>query len=198
MAIVPFAELVKAHRSKATRNAAATSTGVPEYPILAIDPGQTSGVAAFSECCLQWCTQIKTYEVRASVGALLNLIAMAKPKTIIVEDYRVYKWRMKQHVGSSLVTPRVIGAIEAISGLCGIPLVKQPPQVAKAFCSDEKLKSWGYYVTGKPHARDAIRHGCYFLLFAASLEPPSQEGVPVLSISEISSDEGVKEGSNQP
>lgn len=36
---------------------------------------------------------------------------------------------------------------------------------AKGFVDDDKLKAWGFWIKGKKHARDAIRHGVYYLLF---------------------------------
>jgi hypothetical protein len=41
---------------------------------------------------------------------------------------------------------------------------------AKGFVTDEKLKAWGFYQKGVRHARDSIRHACYFLLFDKSLD----------------------------
>lgn len=43
--------------------------------------------------------------------------------------------------------------------------IKQMAVTAKNFCTDDKLKQWGFWQAGQKHARDSIRHGCYFLLF---------------------------------
>ena len=46
-----------------------------------------------------------------------------------------------------------------------IPTHKQMASTAKTFATDKKLREWGFWERGMRHARDAIRHGCYFLLF---------------------------------
>lgn len=34
--------------------------------------------------------------------------------------------------------------------------------LAKTFADDVKLAAWGFDAPGMRHAKDAIRHGCYF------------------------------------
>lgn len=41
--------------------------------------------------------------------------------------------------------------------------------IVKTFCNDEKLKGWGFWKVGERHARDAIRHGAYFLIAGKQL-----------------------------
>lgn len=45
------------------------------------------------------------------------------------------------------------------------PMQKQTASLAKTTVTDERLKSWGFWeqTTGRPHARDAIRHNVTFL-----------------------------------
>lgn len=31
------------------------------------------------------------------------------------------------------------------------------PSVAKSYCTDERLRRWGYWIAGSPHVRDAVR-----------------------------------------
>ena len=96
-----------------------------------------------------------------------------------MEEYRVYRWRAKQHAGSDLLTARIIGGIEmACSALLGyghIPIIKQPAHVAKNFVSDDKLQAWGFYERGQKHANDAIRHACYWQLFGKELASQTKE-----------------------
>jgi hypothetical protein len=87
------------------------------------------------------------------------------PTEVVMEDYRVYAHRVQQHMGSALLTPRLIGAIENMCITIGIPYHKQMAGEAKQFVTDVKLKSWGMYPAGLKHARDAIRHGCYYIIF---------------------------------
>lgn len=134
------------------------------HVLLALDPGHTTGWAVFHEYKLYCSGEVDTSEIDTAVQELKPLFDTFVPHTIVLEDYRVYRWRQKQHVGSELMTTRVIGCIETLSSLDSIPVYKQPAQVAKSFCKDTKLKAWGIYKPGERHARDAIRHGAYFLI----------------------------------
>lgn len=134
-------------------------------PILSLDPGYTTGWAKFFGYELIDAGEIDTADMTLATQSIGKLIKDFKPHTIIVEDYRVYKWRAKHHAGSELLTTRVIGCIETLAVLDAIPLVKQPAHIAKGFCTNVKLKEWDFYHFGGKHARDAMRHACYFILF---------------------------------
>lgn len=135
--------------------------------ILALDPGHTTGWALFEGCDLEASGQLDTSDIAKAVKAF-EFLMDDNPDVVVLEDYRIYKWRQKQHVGSDMLTTRVIGCIETVAIQHFVnTIIKQPAHVAKGFCTDAKLKDWGYYHTGQRHARDAIRHGCYFILFGA-------------------------------
>lgn len=40
---------------------------------------------------------------------------------------------------------------------------KQQPSLAKSTATDDRMKEWGLWIPGQPHARDALRHGITFL-----------------------------------
>lgn len=84
---------------------------------------------------------------------------------VVIEDYRVYSWKTKDHAWAGLHTSRLIGATELICYDAGLDLTKQTAQQAKGFCTDDKLQAWGLWQEGQRHARDAIRHALYYLLF---------------------------------
>ena len=134
--------------------------------LLCFDPGHTTGFAFFKGIRLVNADDFDTREVDVSVKGIQSLMDLYEPDTVVVEDYRVYKWRAKHHAGSNLLTARVIGRIETLTYMrLATDVFKQPAHIAKGFCTDTKLKHWGFYRRGSRHARDAIRHGCYFLLF---------------------------------
>ena len=133
--------------------------------LLCFDPGHTTGWAVFRDYALIDFGQIATDDVEIATPNVAERIEYCSPHTVVLEDYRVYKWKTEQHAGSELVTAQVIGCMKTICAMKYIPTVIQPAQVAKAFCKDSKLRQWNMYVKGEQHARDAIRHGCYFLLF---------------------------------
>jgi hypothetical protein len=41
--------------------------------------------------------------------------------------------------------------------------VQQQPALAMSTVTDDRQKEWGFWVPGKPHARDAVKHGITFL-----------------------------------
>ncbi len=133
--------------------------------LLSIDPGKTTGYALFKNTALYKSGQLDTPDIPSAAEHLSSFLDVYTFNQMVVEDYRIYSWKAKDHTWSDLLTPRVIGCVETICALHNIPLVKQSPQNAKQFVTDDRLKEWQLYVKGKVHARDAIRHGCYYLLF---------------------------------
>ncbi len=138
----------------------------PLPTVLALDPGKTTGYCVFIGYTLHQSGQIDTSTITEGSKAILGLITGHKPNLVVVEDYRVYSWKAKQHSFSDLHTSRLIGSVETLCALNNLPEpVKQMAGTVKQFCSNERLEEWGFYVKGQPHARDAIRHACYYILF---------------------------------
>ena len=137
------------------------------HKLICFDPGKTTG----------WCTFVdgkldKTGHIEAcyddnniDVNPILKVLQEEQPDFILYEDYKVYAHKLARHTFNPVFTLRLIGAIETYSQMYNIPSHKQMAVTAKNFVTDEKLKNWGFWETGMRHARDAIRHGCYFLLF---------------------------------
>ena len=139
-------------------------------PILALDPGETTGVARFhynktSEIWHMYPSQLATPDIPSFIQLMQSQLDQYNPAIIVMEDYRVYSWKTKDHAWSDLHTPKIVAAMEVLCLQQNIPLHKQMAQQAKGFCTNDKLKQWGFYQPGQRHAVDAIRHGCYFLLF---------------------------------
>ena len=156
--IPAFAELIARKRGE---------TGISGLPsrILAIDPGDTTGWALFVDGTLaEW------GHVGGNFTTLETLIKTARPDVLVVEEYRIYGWRAKQHSWSDVPTLRLIGAIQMLAAQQRMPIVMQTAQQAKGFSEDEKLRAWNFYQTGMKHANDAIRHGCYYILFGTKPE----------------------------
>lgn len=137
--------------------------------LLSLDPGHTTGYAVWKSNLdhvdLIEAGQIKTWEEDLNYNLYQDLITKHKPQHAVFESYQVYEWKSQDHSWSQVPTIQVIGAIKVINMQHGITYSSQTAQVAKQFCTDERLTDWGYYKPGLKHARDAIRHGCYYLLF---------------------------------
>lgn len=144
--------------------------------LIVFDPGKTTGWAVF------WKGKLSTKghqdtgdlnsiarEVYGFLAAMISRPEYPDPKSILVlyENYRVYGHKVNQHTWNDLHTPKLIGLIEASCQLLDLPTHHQMAATAKPFCTDKKLKEWGYYQKAHKHANDAIRHGCYYLLFGA-------------------------------
>lgn len=146
-----------------------------EGRLLSLDPGETTGCCLFcadqDEAILAYANQIKTWPLEVGVLNLAKLIEELKPAKIVFESYQVYEWKADDHSWSQIPTVQIIGCIKTLCIQLNIPYTTQTAQVAKGFCSDAKLKEWGFYQIGLKHARDAIRHGCYYLLFGNKKEP---------------------------
>jgi hypothetical protein len=143
--------------------------------VIGLDPGETTGACVFDGPNLVDARQLATglmpqaaFEVWRYVHTwIYDGILRSCQEVVVIEDYRVYSWKTKDHAWAGLHTPRLIGAMEYICRyqMAETPLIKQSAQNAKGFCTDQKLKEWGLWIEGQRHSRDAIRHACFYLLF---------------------------------
>lgn len=139
-----------------------------EGVLLALDPGETTGYAVFKEGQLKDQGQIKTWPMVECVQNIAHLIDVHKPTRVVYESYQVYEWKTEDHSWSQIPTVQVIGCLQTLLILNDIPYWTQTAQIAKQFVTDQRLEDWGMWFRGIRHARDAIRHGTYFLLFGPS------------------------------
>jgi hypothetical protein len=148
-------------------------------PMIALDPGETTGVAIFNGDTTITVYQKETKEVGPSFVWFLDLLE-GGPKFpnltmdvfahIRCEDYRIYEWKSADHSWSQVHTLRWIGAIMAAAHWTSTPLSFCMAQHAKKFWTDEKLKHFGLYPTGLRHGKDALRHLLYYLLYPTKAE----------------------------
>lgn len=137
------------------------------HRLLVLDPGKTTGWCIFEDGHKTEEGQLADCYDDDNIDAvsLTALLEGANADFILYEDYKVYSHKLDRHAFNPVMTVRLIGVIETFAQLNKIPKHKQMATTAKTFCTDEKLKQWNLWSTGKRHARDAVRHGCYFLLF---------------------------------
>jgi hypothetical protein len=144
---------------------------IPKGKILGIDPGETTGVAVFLDSSFVSCDQLKTKEMPLAADTMSRYIMNQRPDIIVMEAYRIYNWKTRSHANSDVHTLRLIGAIQYIAYLDGIPVVFQGAGEGKGFCTNEKLEEWGFYSAAKRHAMDATRHIAHYLLFNKEIQP---------------------------
>lgn len=139
----------------------------PPPLIISFDPGETTGWAIFENGKLVLDNHFKLNmfeDTKISAPKVWKLFDREFNHAVI-EGYRIYKSKAVAHTWNPLYTPKLIGYIEAVCDYYKVPRTIQMAS-SKQFCSDDKLKQWGYYQNAKSrHSRDAIRHGCYWLLF---------------------------------
>jgi hypothetical protein len=103
-------------------------------------------------------------EHHINVTGITKLIDIYEPDIVVMENYRVYKNKLDRHTNSDVPTLQLIGQIKYVCGQRNIPIALQMAAQAKGFADDNKLKQWNFWGRSV-HARDAIRHGVYYLLF---------------------------------
>jgi hypothetical protein len=147
--------------------------------ILGLDPGETTGVCQIvhmgpmlminqfqrNTSIIEWGVDAYNELIPDPPSHLKESLHYVPDAVVVIESYRIYSWRTKQHTWASLLTPRLIGCAETLCRLKKVPLIQQSAQVGKGFCTDDRLKQWGLYKPGNPHSNDATRHVCQFLLF---------------------------------
>ena len=152
--------------------------------ILCLDPGETTGWALFEDHQLvRWGQERTVIDGEIRWEKINFLFTENMPDFVVCEDYRIYEHKLARHSFSPVLTLRIIGGIELLcklgwytyvpASMCvpdyleehTCPIHYQMATTAKTFCTDDKLKQWDYWQEGMRHSRDAIRHGCYFLLF---------------------------------
>lgn len=131
--------------------------------LLCFDPGQTTGWALFENSKLIKCGQLATYPVKNCIVSLTKFINEIAPDYVVIEEYRVYAHKAEDHAQNDMHTSRLIGALEYYLVITSIGYEMRGAGLAKGFATDEKLRDWNFWQVGERHARDAIRHGVYFL-----------------------------------
>lgn len=158
--MLKFDELLKKRRGEGW---------IPPQRLLALDPGHTTGWCVFEEGKLSAHGQAATMD--EGWKCIDGLFRDVKPSMVIYENYRVYAHKLERHSNSEVYTLRLVGVIEYLCEvLYHISYYNQMAHQAKGFVTDEKLKAWDMYKPSQRHARDSIRHACYFLLFDKGLQ----------------------------
>lgn len=134
-----------------------------EEGLLTLDPGQTTGWAHWYDSGLSSYGQWNTFPVKDCIKMLDEQISSDVIQAVVMEEYRVYAHKTEDHAQNDMHTSRLIGAIECLCVLRGVPYRMQGAGIVKNWATDEKLKAWDMWIKGERHARDAIRHGIYFL-----------------------------------
>lgn len=98
-----------------------------------------------------------------AIDQMLQLIKEHKAETVVIEDYVVRLPYKNTHRAG--LSPARIGAglAYALSGVPSVTQVKFQMPSQMAVITDDRLKAWGLWLPGKPHACDAMRHMVIYL-----------------------------------
>lgn len=103
------------------------------YNLIGIDPGEAVGYAVFE---VHPDDPFKTHMIYLGQGRhtsfneeFIDLVNKYEPKTVVVEDYRVWAHKVAAHRNSRMNTSQMIGKIEGFSTVFKYDMVLQPSSI---------------------------------------------------------------------
>lgn len=138
---------------------------LPPLSLLAVDPGNTSGVVEIVNGKLMTAYTLTYEEIRDAVAlGCIPMCTWRQYHTWVVEDFRTYPW--VSTAGFNPVLPaRLLGMLEVAATHNRTKMVYQMAGTVKPVVTDEKLQALGWLpLLRNKHVRDAARHAAYYLL----------------------------------
>lgn len=146
--------------------------------ILVVDPGDTSGVAIFTE---EGKFVYKgQYKFEPLLTMLLNVPMLVKGQEvtkIIVEDYRLRAGKQAQQTGSRFQAVQVIGALKLLARQGGFDLELATTQAKTMGAMYSGIKPPSNH--SKSHEIDAYNIGIYWLVSEKVISVPALAGLVV-------------------
>ena len=131
--------------------------------ILAIDPGETTGIAHASvdrtwQIVTPVWAQLDTYDPFAGAALLLNMLEELRPDILVVEDFipRTLAANLQPMTIIHIVRWEVEGDGRYLTDRPSTLALQQPSE--RSVINDTRLKRLELYQPGMPHANDAMRH----------------------------------------
>lgn len=142
-------------------------------PILALDPGGTTGVCALVKDEL-YVGQLGPDEHHRELFNLVSRGSSLIPTewyypywdTVIYESFQYRNSLTK----ADLIPVEYIGVIKIGAHVSRTRTQSQTPSMAKKLFDDQKVKALGLWTPGLPHANDAVRHMLYYLVVTLKQE----------------------------
>lgn len=133
---------------------------------LALDPGRTTGFAFYYGLKL-----LQYGHVQGRYDSVTTLLSTLLPTVVVAEDFRLYEDKAKDQAWNTMDTSRLLGMIEYWCLQISPRPIYMPGAGERKFVSDAMLKEWSMWQTTHPHAREATRHGCKYLIFGDDYKP---------------------------
>lgn len=137
---------------------------------ISIDPGEDTGIALWEDGSLGEALTHRLWDVvdalseafgfRESVDPELQL---PKPDLIVMEDWALYPWKLKDLSWDKCRTARGIGAIELLCRMSNTQLVLQPAAIKKNAVAAGAEELFLRPLHENRHANDAIMHGVFYM-----------------------------------
>ena len=126
--------------------------------ILTIDPGHTTGMAFHDFTSSDKPETLMPVGLGNAYNEFFSFIANNALDLVVCEKFTITSATSKKSRGGSNEAIELIGVARYMAWDHSVSFEEQSPADAKNFCSDEKLRRLGWYVSGLDHARDALRH----------------------------------------
>ena len=124
--------------------------------VVAVDPGKVTGIAVWDPAELG--NRPGAYEVPSRVKVYRvfdDIVSWGRPGTVVIERFTIKPGVVNTNQPDALM---IIGAIESTATRVGWPVEFQLPAAAMSWATNERLRRVGWWVRGKEHANDALRH----------------------------------------
>lgn len=129
-----------------------------EFPVLAVDPGKTTGVAHLASTD----GTPHTWQLQGHLhtccwfAECISGHAGPPPALVVCESFIINATTHKK--SPQPYSMELIGVLRYLCEYHEVPFKLQTPADAKRFSTDDKLKRLGWWVPGQDHADDALRH----------------------------------------
>lgn len=133
------------------------------FYILAYDPGKTTGWAQFTDEPFTFKSgEVSFQEIGEQLDRLGGADLPIGKTAVVVENFTVTRATSMNHQAPWSL--EVIGLLRYFALRNDLPFILQRPSNVKGLITDEVLRKAGVWDKGHPHARDALRHGLYYLM----------------------------------
>ena len=129
--------------------------------ILAVDPGRTTGWATYTPglpSAVPSAEQAIDVEFIDRVIPWIADVATRTPLRIVVERFVISGGTMRKSRGDENWSIEQIGLLRHHARWAGAEFDLQSAGDAKKFATDARLKEIGWWMKGRDHANDALRH----------------------------------------
>lgn len=132
--------------------------------IVSVDPGETTGIAYWSDK-----GDFVEKEMLTEEQLFDKLEALENVTVVVCEDYRLRQGKQMVQTGSRFVAVQIIGALKAYARRVGAKFILQPANVLTIAALHSGVKRPANHA--RSHDIDAYNHGYYYFETKGLLQP---------------------------